>query len=202
MHCLQCGKETPRPRRFLCVNCYARAWKRGEVAAYPMRDLLGREGHPQSAETRAKISDGNRGKKRSDETKAKLRGHEVSEETRAKISAAHRGKPAHNKGVPMSMQQRAKLRWQNVPARRLGGDGYVYLYMPEHPRARKAGRVLEHLVIAEQMLGRSLAPNEHVHHRNADRADNRPENLVVLLKADHHRHHMNALWAERRAAEA
>ncbi len=63
-------------------------------------------------------------------------------------------------------------------------DGYVFLRIPEHPRANKhTGRVREHIVVMEQKIGRSLLPGEEVHHLNANRSDNRPENLELWNKS-------------------
>lgn len=39
----------------------------------------------------------------------KQKGHSVSKESREKISKAHKGRPAHNKGKPMSLEQRLHL---------------------------------------------------------------------------------------------
>lgn len=44
-------------------------------------------------------------------------------------------------------------------------------------------------VVMASLLGRDIARNEHVHHKNEDRTDDRPENLELLLSADHNRHH-------------
>jgi hypothetical protein len=48
---------------------------------------------------------------------------------------------------------------------------------------------LLHRHIMEQQLGRVLRADEHVHHKNGDRHDNRIENLEVMVAADHLREH-------------
>jgi hypothetical protein len=55
------------------------------------------------------------------------------------------------------------------------------MFLPGHPRADKAGYALEHIVVMEQALGRTLYPGENVHHKNGVRSDNRPENLELWV---------------------
>ena len=50
---------------------------------------------------------------------------------------------------------------------------------PDHPRATSGPSVFEHILVAEDLLGRYLHHGETVHHRNGVRDDNRPENLEL-----------------------
>jgi len=61
----------------------------------------------------------------------------------------------------------------------LDKNGYVLLYMPDHPNASVNGQYAEHRVVMEQTLGRLLAKGENVHHKNGVKNDNRPENLEL-----------------------
>lgn len=61
----------------------------------------------------------------------------------------------------------------------LDKEGYVLLYLPDHPNCSKYGQYAEHRLVMEQMIGRYLTKGENVHHKNGIRNDNRPENLEL-----------------------
>lgn len=64
-------------------------------------------------------------------------------------------------------------------------------------------RSYKHRIIMEIQLWRELTENEHIHHLNWNKLDNRIENLIVLDKKDHLRLHAinNKLWHDRKWKE-
>lgn len=67
--------------------------------------------------------------------------------------------------------------------RSLKSSGYY-----EITRGENKGKS-EHVVIIENIIGRSLRKDEVVHHENGIRTDNRPENLRLMSRSEHSRIH-------------
>lgn len=66
-------------------------------------------------------------------------------------------------------------------------EGYIQILNRDHPRADNRGYVFEHMLVVENILGKSLPPKACVHHINKNRKDNRPENLVVCENNAYHK---------------
>ncbi|MBO1703590.1 HNH endonuclease [Eubacterium callanderi] len=106
------------------------------------------------------------------------KGKVLSDDTRKKISDAHfRGGIGHKKKR---------------------SDGYIAVYMPEHPKSTKEGYIMEHDLIMECSIGRWLAENEVVHHKNEQRDDNRLQNLELMTASDHMSYHSRKRNQEKR----
>jgi len=91
------------------------------------------------------------------------KGTKFTDEHRARLSAAIQASTTHR-----SKNQDGRKNTQ-YKGGRLDKNGY-----------RVVGKWdMEHRVVMAQMLGRQLLKHETVHHRNGDRADNRPCNLEL-----------------------
>ncbi len=78
---------------------------------------------------------------------------------------------------------------RDLYTRSINDSGYAVRYVPSHPRASKPnGRVREHILVAEQALGKPLPARAEVHHINGVRDDNRHSNLVICQD---HAYHMS-----------
>ena len=70
-----------------------------------------------------------------------------------------------------------------------GHKGYWFVKKRGHPRASKSGYVKRATLVLEAKLGRFLVDGEIAHHKNEIKDDDAPDNLELMLSADHVRLH-------------
>jgi hypothetical protein len=76
--------------------------------------------------------------------------------------------------------KRPLQRLHNGKPARMDDKGYIMVYEPEHPNKAFHGWQYEHRLVAEAALGRYLRSDEHIHHINGVKDDNRIENLQAM----------------------
>jgi len=91
----------------------------------------------------------------------------------------------HNSRLLDSAEQRRRSFFRDPNSLRYTGsrDNYIKL----------KGRHM-HRVVIEQVLGRKLLPNEIVHHRDGNKWNNDPSNLLVITQSEHLRLHNHIRW--------
>lgn len=75
--------------------------------------------------------------------------------------------------------RKGKKGGNNKGGKILDRNGYVSVWMPNHPNCRSAGYLHEHRFVMSEHIGRPLIDGENVHHLNGIRDDNRIENLEL-----------------------
>ncbi len=102
--------------------------------------------------------------------------------------AADAGKYSNRAGVSVTFTEewRRKLSMSalkrgeaNAKGFSLKPNGYI-----EITRGPHKGR-MQHVVVMEELIGRSLLPDECVHHIDENRANNSPENLQLMTRSEH-----------------
>lgn len=68
-------------------------------------------------------------------------------------------------------------------------NGYVWEFLPGHHLQNLWGWVPQHRLVVEDKVGRRIQKGEHVHHKDECRTNNHPDNLAVLTRTAHLRHH-------------
>lgn len=68
-------------------------------------------------------------------------------------------------------------------------EGYIVVYCPEYPNAQNGKYVYEHRLVMANHIGRPLRTDEHVHHINGIKTDNRIENLLLTSNTEHRKEH-------------
>ena len=127
---------------------------------------------PHTEETKKKIGNSNKGKKRSKETRERISlassGRKYSDEVNKK------------KGLPLSKNPN----WKGGQYRT--SRGYMLILAHDHPNANKQGYVKRANLVMEKHLGRYLIPPELVHHKNSIVDDDRIENLQLFSNHSQH----------------
>jgi hypothetical protein len=87
-------------------------------------------------------------------------------------------------GISARRRGRAGGTSGEIAKRLIDTDGYVLVYRPGHPNARRSGYILESRLVMSELLGRPLLPAEQVLHHDGNNQNNDPANLYIA-NADH-----------------
>lgn len=81
----------------------------------------------------------------------------------------------------------------------IDGGGYVCIFIGrDHPLAYSSGYAREHRLRMALSLDRPLLAEEIVHHKNGVKTDNSLDNLEIISRAEHTKHHRPRLGTQKR----
>jgi len=88
----------------------------------------------------------------------------------------------HHTRLLTSEEQARRSSFNDGSALRDSGAGHWY---------RKVSGRHEHRRVMEEKLGRKLLSSEIVHHKDENKRNNHPDNLELMTRAEHIRHHLH-----------
>ena len=103
--------------------------------------------------------------------------------------------PVYGRKISAETREKLKPIWKaNADKQRIyrkkHSSGYILVYCPNHPSADRSGYVLEHRLVMEKALGRTLKTDEYIHHINGDKTDNDIKTLSLTNMSEHAKIHM------------
>lgn len=91
---------------------------------------------------------------------------------------------------PIGMKKKYGSAMYREKTSRVWRDGYIMLYLPDHPLSRKKapdyGYVLEHRKVMSEHLGRDLLKHEVIHHIDGCKSNNKIDNLLLCENSKAH----------------
>jgi hypothetical protein len=86
----------------------------------------------------------------------------------------------------IGLSQTGEKNFSYSGGRFVSANGYAYILSYDHPNKDCRGYVGEHRLVAERTIGRYLADEEVVHHKDRNKLNNSPDNLQVMASQSDH----------------